>query len=82
MTLKLVSKLLMVATIVFPLFGFVLGYKIGKENYTTNTSAPPLSIFAMSETIEAGIWRVAFLSVEESLCIKSKYQYLREREYY
>jgi hypothetical protein len=83
-TLKLVSKLLTVAVIAF-LLGFVLGYEIGKESYTTegyttNTSASPLSTLAMNETIEAGIWRIAILSVEESLCMK--YQYYGGWEYY
>jgi hypothetical protein len=80
-TLKLVSKLLTVAVIAF-LLGFVLGYEIGKESYTVNTPAPASlsSTLAMNETIEAGIWRITILSVEESLCMK--YQYYGGWEYY
>lgn len=76
MTLKLVSKLLMVAVIAF-LLGFALGYEISKEGYTANMPAPAslLSTLAMNETIEAGIWRIAILSVEESLCIKYRHFY-------
>jgi hypothetical protein len=83
-TLKLVSKLLTVAVIAF-LLGFVLGYEIGKESYTiesytNNIPASLLSTLTMNETIEAGIWRIGILSVEESLCMK--YQYYGGWEYY
>jgi hypothetical protein len=81
-TLKLVVKILVVAIAVFFLLGFALGYEDGRGSRTTGTPAPLLHTLAVGDRIEAGIWRVAVLSVEESLCVKLGYQYLRVWEYY
>lgn len=80
--LKLVVKILVVAIAVFFLLGFALGYEGGRGSRTTGTPAPLLHTLAVGDWVEAGIWRVAVLSVEESLCVKRGYQYLREWEYY
>jgi hypothetical protein len=81
-TLKLVVKLLAVAIVVFFLLGFALGYENSGGSRTTGTPAPLLHTLAVGDRVEAGIWSVAVLSVEESLCVKIGYRYLREWEYY
>jgi hypothetical protein len=75
--LKRVVKILVVAIAVFFLLGFALGYEGGRGSRTTGTPAPLLHTLAVGDWVEAGIWRVAVLSVEESLCVKRGYQYLR-----
>jgi hypothetical protein len=79
--LKRVVKILVVAIAVFFLLGFALGYEDSGGSRTTGTHAPLLHTLAVGE-VEAGIWRVIVLSVEESLCVKRGYQYLRVWEYY
>ncbi len=81
MTLKRVVKILVVAIAVFFLLGFALGYEDGRGSRTTGTQAPLLHTLAVGDRIEAGIWRVVVLSVEESLCVKLEYRYLGG-EYY
>ena len=81
MALKRVVKILVVAIAVFFLLGFALGYEDSGGSRTTGTQAPLLHTLAVGE-VEAGIWRVAVLSVEESLCVKLEYQYLRVWKYY
>jgi hypothetical protein len=80
-TLTRVVKILVVAIAVFFLLGFALGYEDSGGSRTTGTQAPLLHTLAIGDWVEAGIWRVAVLSVEESLCVKLEYRYLRG-EYY
>jgi hypothetical protein len=80
-TLTRVVKILVVAIAVFFLLGFALGYEDSRGSRTTGTQAPLSHTLAIGDWVEAGIWRVAVLSVEESLCVKLEYRYLRG-EYY
>jgi hypothetical protein len=87
MGIRMVKPVIVViiTAIVMLLTGFALGFEAGKRGLVTITVTAPYKptqhMFTVNETLEAGVWRVTVLRIEEAPCVRYEHWY-GSREFY